>query len=86
MKSFANNAMLKGIMICIMALPVGLKAAESAGWKGDFDANAPTAAAGLVKRLLPKHSDRFSFEVIAPDNGRDVFDACIVYNELRKND
>ena len=43
-------------------------------WKGSFDVNAPVAAAGLVKRLLPKHSERFSFEVIQPDNGRDVFE------------
>ena len=89
MKSPANSTILKGILICIMALPVGLKAATSSGQAnprgsettlldvpvmpepsipdeaplastGVLDANAPTAAAGLVKRLLPEHSDRLS--------------------------
>ncbi len=47
---------------------------EPVTWKGKIDKNAPVAAAGLVKRLLPKHADKFSFEVIQSDNGSDVFE------------
>jgi len=47
---------------------------ETALWKGKVDQNAPAAAAGLVKRLLPEYSDQFSFEVIKPYNGCDVFE------------
>ena len=31
------------------------------------------AAAGLLKRLLPDHTDSFIFQYIPPENGRDVF-------------
>lgn len=43
-------------------------------WKGRTDPDAPKAARGLVQRLLPKHVDRFVFEVIPPVQGRDVFE------------
>ena len=42
--------------------------------KSMIDAGASSAAAGLVKRILPEHADRFLFEVIQPENGRDVFE------------
>jgi len=38
------------------------------------DANAPQAARALVQRLLPDHADRFTFVVVEPDTGRDVFE------------
>ena len=38
------------------------------------DANAAQAAHALVQRLLPSHAERFTFEVIDPDVGRDVFE------------
>lgn len=38
------------------------------------DANAPQAARALVQRLLPDHTDRFTFEVVDSDAGRDVFE------------
>ena len=36
--------------------------------------SAPQSARALVQRLLPDHGDRFSFETIEPDAGRDVFE------------
>ena len=95
--------MLIKILICIIAIQMGLQAAKSplhanpevsetirhnvsmqpenstqdatsATWKGRIDVNAAIAAAGLTNRLIPKHSDRFSFEIIQPDNGLDVFE------------
>jgi alpha-N-acetylglucosaminidase len=41
---------------------------------GRTDSQAPQAALDLVQRLLPKHADRFAFEAIPPDAGRDVFE------------
>jgi alpha-N-acetylglucosaminidase len=39
-----------------------------------LDAEAPRAARALLERLLPGHVERFAFEVIAPEAGRDVFE------------
>ena len=103
MKNSKTKSIFVGILICILAIPVGLQAAKypwqaetkvsetirqdvsirlenstrdekTASWKGSFDVNASIAAAALVKRLLPKHTDKFSFEVIQPDNGHDIFE------------
>lgn len=41
---------------------------------GTTDAQAPEAARALLLRLLPRHGDRFEFEVVPPDEGRDVFE------------
>ncbi len=35
---------------------------------------APSAARALLIRLLPRHADRFVFEAIPPEHGRDVFE------------
>jgi alpha-N-acetylglucosaminidase len=35
---------------------------------------APASASRLLQRLLPDYVDRFAFEVIPPENGRDVFE------------
>jgi alpha-N-acetylglucosaminidase len=43
-------------------------------WPGKTDAAAPAAARGLVQRLLPRHADRFEFEVLSAEQGRDVFE------------
>ena len=43
-------------------------------WPGRTDAAAPAAARGLVERLLPRHADRFEFEVLPAEQGRDVFE------------
>ena len=43
-------------------------------WPGRTDANAPQAARALVERLLPEQADRFEFETIPPEQGRDVFE------------
>ena len=43
-------------------------------WEGKSDDNAPQAAGALLGRLLPDHVDRFAFEVIPPEAGRDVFE------------
>jgi alpha-N-acetylglucosaminidase len=42
--------------------------------QGVYDANAPRAAAALAGRILPQHADRFVFETLRPDRGRDVFE------------
>ena len=47
------------------------------GWTNAYPAVAATpaeAAHGLVRRLAPQHVDRFVFEAISKDNGRDVFE------------
>ena len=38
------------------------------------DSHAAGAARGLLERLLPQHTEFFTFEVIPPVNGRDVFE------------
>jgi hexosaminidase len=38
------------------------------------DAGDPRAARALLSRLLPAYADRFVFETIAPEAGRDVFE------------
>ena len=43
-------------------------------WEGREDTQAPRAARALLGRLLPHHVDRFAFEVIPPEHGRDVFE------------
>jgi alpha-N-acetylglucosaminidase len=43
-------------------------------WPGRVDPNAPAAARGLLQRLLPQHVDRFEFEVLPTEYGRDVFE------------
>ena len=43
-------------------------------WEGEMDAEAPRSARALLKRLLPDHEDRFAFETLAPEAGRDVFE------------
>ena len=47
---------------------------EPRGWPGRMDDRAPGTARALLARLLPQHEDRFAFEVIPPDHGRDVFE------------
>lgn len=47
---------------------------QPAKWPGRTDSQAAEAARGLLARLLPRHTDRFVFEVIEPDQGRDVFE------------
>jgi alpha-N-acetylglucosaminidase len=41
---------------------------------GGVALTAAQAARGLVQRLLPKQADRFEFEVLPPNDGRDVFE------------
>ncbi len=41
---------------------------------GPQPGEAEAAATGLVQRLLPDHANRFGFEFIAQENGRDVFE------------
>ena len=43
-------------------------------WISMMDVDAPIAAAGIEKRILPEHTDRFLSEVIQPDHGRGVFE------------
>jgi len=43
-------------------------------WQGKTDSAAPAAARELVQRLLPRHADRFEFEVVPAEQGRDVFE------------
>jgi alpha-N-acetylglucosaminidase len=43
-------------------------------WSGRMDSQAPSAARALLARLLPQHADRFVFEAIPPESGRDVFE------------
>lgn len=43
-------------------------------WQGTTDDNATRAAQGLLRRLLPDHAERFAFEVVPPQAGRDVFE------------
>ncbi len=67
-----TQSMFVWMLICFSAMPMGLMAALVS--RDSIDANAPIAAAGIVERLLPKHTDDFSFKVIPPENGRDVFE------------
>ncbi len=53
--------------------PGPVAAAPKAG-AGVFDPDAPRAASELARRLLQGKADAFSFEAIAPDSGRDVFE------------
>jgi len=46
----------------------------SMGQPGRMNGQAPSAARALLTRLLPEHADRFIFEAIPPENGRDVFE------------
>jgi alpha-N-acetylglucosaminidase len=41
---------------------------------GRMDSEAPAAASALLARLLPQQADRFVFETIPAENGRDVFE------------
>jgi len=43
-------------------------------WQGKVDPDAPRAARALLGRLLPDHAEQFTFEVIPPEAGRDVFE------------
>ncbi len=51
-------------------------------WKGKTDGKAPQAARQLLGRLLPNHVDRFTFEMIHPEAGRDVFEIETVGDKL----
>jgi len=46
----------------------------SMGGLDRLDDQAPVAARALLARLLPQHVDRFAFEAIPPESGRDVFE------------
>jgi len=80
MKSSKTKSIFIWILICIISIPLGLQASINSWhekpltYEDSINVNAPIAAAALVKRLLPKHTDKFSFEVIQPDNGHDVFE------------
>ena len=44
------------------------------GKAGSVDGQATSAARALLARLLPQHADRFVFETIPAEQGRDVFE------------
>jgi alpha-N-acetylglucosaminidase len=80
MGSSKTQIMFVWMLICLAAMPMGLKAGNYP-WhekplvsSDSINARAPFAAAGIVKRLFPKHIDKFSFKVIPPDDGHDVFE------------
>ena len=47
---------------------------EPERWEGRTDTGAPAEARALLQRLLPDHVDRFHFETIPTESGRDVFE------------
>ena len=51
-----------------------LSAAAAGGDQTVKPGKAEAAARGLVQRLLPAQADRFDFEQIPADDGRDVFE------------
>ncbi len=67
---------LRGCLIATFLLLSGVATSAARGAKLPNTPNPDTSqsARGLVQRLLPDHGDRFSFETIADDAGRDVFE------------
>lgn len=60
--------------LLILILFTGVSALLVAKTDASVYDNAPVAAAALVKRLLPEHTDKFVFELIKPSDGSDVFE------------
>ena len=60
--------------LCVSILACLALAPPAMAWPVKTDSNAPQAARRLVERLLPDAAERFAFEVIPPDDGRDVFE------------
>ncbi len=61
-------------MAIVLALWTSPGRAEPFQPQASSDPQAPAAAHALLERLLPEHADRFAFEVLPPDEGRDVFE------------
>ncbi|MCL4203952.1 MAG: family 20 glycosylhydrolase [Pirellulaceae bacterium] len=60
----------------LLAAEIGFRRPDQRAevWEGKFDPESPRAARALLERLLPDQTERFTFEAIAPEAGRDVFE------------
>lgn len=59
---------------CCLAGLAGWCGAPARGAERALPPAPPAAARALVQRLLPGHADRFEFEVLPAEDGRDVFE------------
>lgn len=69
-----STFLLRCLIEAILLLSVAATAVAHGDEMSDTAIDACQAAQGLVHRLLPDHDNRFTFERIAPDADRDVFE------------
>jgi alpha-N-acetylglucosaminidase len=60
------------VLAAVVTLPVMVRAEVTAAGPGSAETEA--AARGVVQRVLPDHVNRFVFESVIQENGRDVFE------------